>query len=62
MVVSSARWLGVRLDTMCAFFITAVAVGALLVLESPGERSRIVFFENRSGNTLVSFLVSFHVM
>ena len=37
MVVSSNRWLSVRLDLLSSVFITAVAVAAILVAENPGE-------------------------
>ena len=37
MVVSSNRWLSVRLDLLSSVFITAVAVGAILVSENPGQ-------------------------
>ena len=36
MVVSSNRWLGVRLDLLSSVFITLVAVAAILVSENPG--------------------------
>ena len=37
MVVSSNRWLSVRLDLLSSVFITAVAVAAILVAENPGQ-------------------------
>ena len=37
MVVSSNRWLSVRLDLLSSVFITAVAVAAILVSENPGQ-------------------------
>ena len=37
MVVSSNRWLSVRLDLLSSVFITAVAVAAVLVSESSGQ-------------------------
>ena len=37
MVLSSNRWLSVRLDLLCAVFVTIVAVAAILVSESPGQ-------------------------
>ena len=36
MTVSSARWMGVRLELLCAIFITAVAIGSLVIDGSPG--------------------------
>ena len=40
MVVSSNRWLSVRLDLLSSVFITAVAAAAILVSENPGELVR----------------------
>ena len=37
MVVSSNRWLSVRLDLLSSVFITVVAVAAILVSENPGQ-------------------------
>ena len=37
MVVSSNRWLSVRLDLLSIVFITAVAVASILVSENPGQ-------------------------
>ena len=37
MVVSSNRWLSVRLDLLSGVFVTIVAVAAILVTESAGE-------------------------
>ena len=37
MVVSSTRWLTVRLDLLSSVFITAVAVAAILVSENAGQ-------------------------
>ena len=37
MVVSSNRWLTVRLDLLSSLFVTIVAVAAILVLENPGQ-------------------------
>lgn len=37
MVVSSNRWLSVRLDLLSGVFVTVVAVAAILVTESAGE-------------------------
>ena len=37
MVVSSNRWLSVRIDLLSSVFITAVAVAAILVSENPGQ-------------------------
>ena len=37
MVVSSSRWLSVRLDLLSIVFITAVAVAAILASENPGQ-------------------------
>ena len=37
MVVSSSRWLVVRLDSTCSLFVTAVAIASLLIVESPGN-------------------------
>ena len=36
MVVSSNRWLSVRLDLLSGVFVTIVAVAAILVTENPG--------------------------
>ena len=36
MVVASGRWLGVRLDLLCALFIGAVAVMAILMSQDAG--------------------------
>ena len=37
MVVSSNRWLSIRLDLLSSVFITVVAVAATLVSENPGQ-------------------------
>ena len=36
MVVSTDRWIGLRLEILCAIYITAVAIGALVIGGSPG--------------------------
>jgi len=37
MVMSSNRWLSIRLDLLFTVFVTIVAVAAILVSESPGQ-------------------------
>ena len=37
MVVSSNRWLSVRLDLLSTVFIMFVAMAAILVSENPGQ-------------------------
>ena len=39
MVMSSNRWLSIRLDLLCTVFATIVAVAAILVSESLGQYS-----------------------
>ena len=36
MVAATSRWLGVRADVLCSFFITSIALVAVLVCEDPG--------------------------
>ena len=69
MVVSSNRWLSVRLDLLSIVFITAVAVAAILVSENPGQlvkaimlviieryRNEIFIWKNFMGTKRARFL------
>ena len=69
MVVSSNRWLSVRLDLLSIVFITAVAVAAILVSENPGQlvkaimlaiieryKNEIVIWKNFMGPKRARFL------
>ena len=37
MVITSTQWLSVRMTTACSLMIAAVAIGAVLVTQSPGN-------------------------
>ena len=60
MVVSSNRWLSVRLDLLSIVFITAVAVASILVSENPGQLAKAILLViiKRSENKIFIWKIS----